>query len=95
MVDLTRLSQPALKAAMEGGTEEWGKRASAFDHKCYVDLAVGNTRRRKCRCGCGKRITHGVYANGIILASGCELSARRLLRQRYSASTPPREKVQE
>jgi hypothetical protein len=78
MTDLNKLTPEALKAAMEGGTQSWGQWASTEHHKLYVQK---NTHRnmymRKCHCGCGGRQTHGVFANGIILMGGCELSARR------------------
>jgi hypothetical protein len=74
-VDLSKLSPAELKAAMTGGTEGWGQRASIADHVIYVKTCLPT--RRKCRCGCNRRKTHGLYANGIIMASGCELSMRR------------------
>jgi hypothetical protein len=76
MTDLNKLSPEALKAAMQGGTEEWGRRASATDHVLYVQPNRAMSRR-KCHCGCGGRKTHGAFANGIILYGGCELSCRR------------------
>jgi hypothetical protein len=76
MADLNKLSPEALKAAMKGGTAEWGRRASATEHVLYVQPNKA-TARRECCCGCGGRETHGAFANGIVLAGGCELSMRR------------------
>lgn len=78
-MDLNKLPPPALAAAMKGGTEAWGQWGSMREHVAYVQPITG-PRRRMCRCGCRKRATHGVYANGIIMASGCELDARRFVR---------------
>ncbi len=84
MADLNKLSPEALKAAMRGGTAEWGQRASATEHLLYVQPNAAQ-RRRKCYCGCGGRMTHGAFANGIILMGGCELSCRRWAREMNAA----------
>jgi hypothetical protein len=76
MVELNKLPPEALKAAMRGGTAEWGRRASAAEHVLYVQKNDAQKRRR-CHCGCGGRKTHGAFANGIILMGGCEMSCRR------------------
>lgn len=79
---LNDLNPAALAAAMRGGTEAWGQRGSAMHHVLYVEPAVGNMRRRKCRlCSCGKRITHMAAANGVGLAWGCELSVHRWVKK--------------
>ena len=78
MIDLAKLSPAALSAAMRGGTDGWGKMASIERNVCYVEpLTNASMRRRKCHCGCGRRCTHGIFANGIIMGGGCELSMRR------------------
>lgn len=79
-MDLNKLSPPALAAVMKGGTDGWGQWGSMRDHAAYVQ-PISGPRRRMCRCGCRKRSTHGVFANGIIMASGCELDARRFLKR--------------
>jgi hypothetical protein len=88
VTNLNDLSPEALKAAMEGGTKDWGSWASTEHHRLYVQK---NTLRRmymrKCRCGCGGRQTHGAYANGIILMSGCEMDARRWAKAANSKQT--------
>lgn len=73
---LLDLSQSALKAAVIGGVEEWGQRASVFDHYLYVE-PIDSRSRRRCHCGCNKRATHRGMANGICLSQGCELSMMR------------------
>ncbi len=65
------LPPQALKAAMIGGTREWGERASAFDHVRYSQPIVGRKGRRICPC-CKRRSTHLGMANGIALSYGCE-----------------------
>jgi len=81
-VDLNKLSQPALKAALRGGTDEWGSRASIHEHVAYVEpLKSRSMRMRKCHCGCGKRMTHGLFANGIVMGGGCELSIYRRVKE--------------
>lgn len=77
MTDLNKLSPQALGAAMRGGTQGWGQRASVFEHARYIEPIVGRKGRRKCYCGCGRRATHLGKANGIALAHGCELWMRR------------------
>lgn len=77
MTDLRNLSPAALKAAMEGGTAQWGEWGSATHHVLYVEPAVPAMRRRKCRCGCGGKITHMAAANGVGLSWGCEMDTSR------------------
>lgn len=36
--------------------------------------------RRKCHCGCGKRVTHYLAANGCNMGEGCEWKVWRRLR---------------
>lgn len=84
MTDLNKLSPEALKAAMKGGTEAWGRWGSAEHHQLYVQPNKA-TSRRKCWCGCKGRETHGAFANGIILMAGCELSCRRWAREMNAA----------
>jgi hypothetical protein len=79
-MDLNELSAPALAAAMKGGTETWGQWGSMRHHVPYVQPISGR-RRRMCRCGCRKRATHGVFANGVCMGVGCELDARRFLKR--------------
>jgi hypothetical protein len=55
MTDLNKLSAPALSAAMKSGTKEWGEWGSAEHHVLYIEPIFS---RRKCRCGCKKRVTH-------------------------------------
>lgn len=73
MIELKKLSPAALKAAMQGGTAGWGQWGSIAHHALYVEPIKS---RRKCLCGCGKRVTHAAKANGIAMASGCEWSMR-------------------
>ena len=84
MTDLNKLSPEALKAAMQGGTSEWGRRASTSDHVLYVQPNKAMSRR-KCHCGCNGRMTHGAFANGIVLMGGCELSCRRWAKEMNAA----------
>lgn len=81
---LNRLQPAALKAAMECGSVEWGRWGSAIHHRLYVHQIGPDypmRRRRMCRCGCRKKVSHTVCANGVALASGCELRARRTMRE--------------
>ena len=83
MIDLNKLSKPALAAAMRGGTVEWGKRASVFEHIGYVEPQ--DARRghyRKCRCGCGGKAKFRAMFNGICMYEGCELSVHRFVKTR-------------
>ena len=78
MVDLGKLTPQALKAAMTGGTEEWGMRGSRADHVMYVEPQTARGRNyRKCYCGCGGKAKFRLMANGICMGEGCELSLRR------------------
>jgi hypothetical protein len=87
MVDLNKLSQPALKAALRTGTQEWGQRASIHEHMIWVEP---QTERKghylKCRCGCGKKAKFRAMANGICMAEGCELSLRRWAKRHTSTT---------
>jgi len=83
MIDLNKLSKPALAAAMRGGTVEWGKRASVFEHIGYVEPQ--DARRghyRKCRCGCGGKAKFRAMFNGVCMYEGCELSVHRFVKTR-------------
>ena len=81
---LANLSPAALKAAMEGGTAEWGQWGSAHHHQLYVE-PIGEEypkrRRRLCHCGCRRKVTHRVAANGVTLSVGCEMRATRTKRE--------------
>lgn len=82
MPDLAKLSPAALSAAMRGGTEDWGRAASIHEHIVYAEpLTSRSMRMRKCHCGCGKRMTHGLFANGIIMGGGCEFAIHRRVRE--------------
>lgn len=80
---LNDLSPEALKAAMESGTEGWGRWGGMDHHKCYMQKQTytGRKGRRMCPCGCRKMETHSGMANGVALTAGCELYVRRWLRQ--------------
>lgn len=77
MPNLNNLSPAALAAAMRGGTAGWGSHGSSVDHVRYMEPLES---RRLCRCGCRKRETYIGKANGVGLASGCELSVMRWVR---------------
>ncbi len=81
MPDLKSLSPSALRAAMMSGTEAWGEWGSAEHHAIYVEPVNLGRRWRKCRCGCGNRVTHQVAANGVTLARGCEFGVWRAMRK--------------
>ena len=78
---LNRLSPAALKAAMTTGAACWGQWGSVAHHALYVDpidpALLPVRRRGMCRCGCRKKDTHSVKANGVALMQGCEMAARR------------------
>ncbi len=80
MPDLKSLSPQALRAAMMGGTEAWGEWGSSAHHSVYVEPVNLGRHWRKCRCGCGKRATHHVAANGVALLLGCEFKAHQFAR---------------
>lgn len=75
---LKNLSPKALSAAMRGGTSSWGEWGGADHHIRYIEqIKLPDRRRRMCHCGCRKRVTYRGFANGVALASGCELSMMR------------------
>ncbi len=80
MNSLDKLSPAALKAAMTTGTVGWAQWGSAQHHAMYVE-PLSYPTRRMCRCGCHKRMTHKACANGMALATGCEMEVRRFVRQ--------------
>lgn len=83
MTDLRKLSAPALKAAMTGGTTEWGERASINEHIGYVEPQdARGGHYRKCRCGCEGKAKFRAMFNGICMYEGCELSATRFALKR-------------
>lgn len=76
-MDMNKLNQQALGAAMKSGTAGWGRVGSAGEHTRYLQPIKS---RRKCYCGCNGRKTHAGMANGVALMSGCELRVRRWVR---------------
>lgn len=83
-MDINDLSDAARKAAIEGGTLGWGSVGSSIEHVRYLEPIKS---RRKCLCGCGTRETHAGMANGVALASGCELVIRRWVKSgRFTAA---------
>jgi hypothetical protein len=89
LVDLSKLPPKALAAAMKTGTEEWGQRASIFDHAMYVEPQTARKGHYlKCRCGCGGKAKFRAMANGICMGEGCELSMHRWAKR--STTTPNR-----
>ncbi len=63
---------------MRGGTAGWGTYGSITEHALYVEKITAPGGRRKCHCGCKRRATHKLFANGICMGQGCELSMRRM-----------------
>lgn len=65
----------------------WGQ-VGSDDMQRYAKEAPD--RRKKCRCGCGGRLTHYGMANGVALMGGCVLSVRRWVSElRYAKPTKP------
>lgn len=79
MVELNKLSKPALSAAMRGGTDQWGTSANSQRHIRYAE-EVSPKSRRRCKCGCNRRATRRGMCNGICLRTGCEMSIMRWVR---------------
>jgi hypothetical protein len=51
-------------------------------HSVKVDhLTVVKIVRRKCHCGCGKRVTHYLAAGGCNMGEGCEWDVWKRLRR--------------
>lgn len=80
MTDLAKLSPQALRAAMRGGTAEWGSRASITEHVGYVEPQTARRHFRKCYCGCGAKAKYRAMFNGICMGEGCEMSMHRFVR---------------
>jgi hypothetical protein len=81
MINLNKLSRPALSAAMRGGTEGWGEVGSSERNVRYSEpLPPRRGRRRRCYCGCEKPVTHAGMANGVALTNACELGVARWVR---------------
>jgi hypothetical protein len=57
-------------------SETWGQWGSIAHHRLYLQPADRKSRRR-CFCGCRKRATHLLMANGVAMSMGCELEMRR------------------
>lgn len=82
MVDLNKLSPDALKAALTGGTTEWGQRGSVMEHVGYVERQTARgPNYLKCPC-CGQKAKFRAMFNGVCMFEGCELSTRRFIKQR-------------
>lgn len=75
-MDLSKLPPKALAAAIKGGTDGWGQVASARTDVRYSQ-PVRPASRRRCSCGCRRRATLMGMANGLALATGCELAIAR------------------
>jgi hypothetical protein len=46
---------------------------------------VPSSSRRRCSCGCGKRASHMMLADGCCMGIGCELLVRRWIRNPVDA----------
>lgn len=57
--------EPEPVKAIAAGQPGWGVIAGRYRN------------RRKCWCGCAGKISHGGYANGLAMTSGCEWAMRR------------------
>lgn len=88
-MDLNKLAPKALAAAMKGGTAGWGRVASAAEHVRYSQ-PVHPASRRRCTCGCNGRATQMGMANGLALASGCELAIARWVKTGHTKSRSQR-----
>ncbi len=75
-VDLNKLSPPALKAAMQGGTAAWGVIGSSTEHVRYAEKIIPKSRKQ-CWCGCGGKRTHAGMANGMCLTTACHMGILR------------------
>lgn len=96
MTDLNKLSRQALAAAMKGGTAGWGQVASSTRNVRYSEpLPKRRGRRRDCHCGCGRRVTHGLMANGLGLGQACELAAARWVRTGDTKARPLHQEKQQ
>jgi hypothetical protein len=68
---------------MKTGMAGWGCHGSALEHGRYSEKIADRRRARRCHCGCGKKSTHLGKANGVALASGCELSIARWVKDPF------------
>lgn len=83
---MTEETSAARKARMasKGG---WQMSGSVATDPRHTELLPSNTRNRsRCHCGCGGKCSHGGFANGLIMASGCEWSMRVWVRDGYRVS---------
>jgi hypothetical protein len=81
MTDLSKLSPAALRAAMRGGTSEWGQRASTQEHVGYAERQTARGPNYvKCSCGCKQKAKYRAMFNGICMYEGCELSVHRFIK---------------
>lgn len=76
MADLNNLSPAALKAAMQGGTDAWGRMGSAKENVRYAEPITPKSRK-KCWCGCEGKRTHKGMANGVCLTTACHMGILR------------------
>jgi hypothetical protein len=77
-MSLNDLSPEALKAAIRGGTDSWGRLGSADRHIRYAEPQTARgSHYLKCHCGCGAKAKWRGMANGVCLTEGCEWSMRR------------------
>ncbi len=76
--DINKLPPNALKAAMRTGNAGWGSHGNSTTHARYLQETDS---RKRCGCGCKQRASHLGMANGVALASGCELRIRRWIKE--------------
>lgn len=79
-ITVTPQSMPAVHEhgrAAAGSQPGGGAIGDAINGKRSMKLLPGRWRnRRKCYCGCGAKQSHGGYADGIAMTSGCEWAMR-------------------
>lgn len=68
---------PRRRGTIPAPASSGGVVADATNGERSMKLLPGRWRnRRKCYCGCGGKSSHGGYANGVAMTSGCEWAMR-------------------
>lgn len=76
-ITVTPQGVPAPCASGRASDSSGGVVGDAINGERSMKLLPGRWRnRRKCYCGCGGKSSHGGYAGGVAMTSGCEWAMR-------------------
>jgi hypothetical protein len=88
--DETTIAREDMKAQPAEKIGEWVRFGYVVGSRSMTPRPIGSGRR--CDCGCRTEATHFGLSDGLVMMSGCELRARRWVRDGYMIARARRAK---